>query len=96
MVWVTGKDAEVVVAATTTSPILPQVRLFAPTSMTGFMCILARIPASVEIEHYGVTLSLNTTLTSAAYRNGQNLTQAIAAARADATKVGFLNAETNP
>ena len=96
MVWVTGKDAEVVVAATTTSPILPQVRLFAPTSMTGFMCILARNPASVEIEHYGVTLSLNTTLTSAAYRNGQNLTQAIAAARADATKVGFLNAETNP
>ena len=96
MVWVTGKDAEVVVAATTTSPILPQVRLFAPTSMTGFMCILARNPASVEIEHYGVTLSLNTALTAAAYRNGQNLTQAIAAARAAATTAGFPNAETNP
>jgi hypothetical protein len=96
MVWVTGKDAEVVVAATTTSPILPQVRLFAPTSMTGFMCILARNPSSVEIEHYGVTLSLNTTLTAAAYRNGQNLTQAIAAARAAATTAGFPNAETNP
>jgi len=96
MVWVTGKDAEVVVAATTTSPILPQVRLFAPTSMTGFMCILARNPASVEIEHYGVTLSLNTALTAASYRNGQNLTQAIAAARAAATTAGFPNAETNP
>lgn len=96
MVWVTGKDAEVVVAATTTSPILPQVRLFAPTSMTGFMCILARIPASVEIEHYGVTLSLNTTLTAASYRNGQNLTQAIAAVRAAAATAGFPNAETNP
>jgi formylglycine-generating enzyme required for sulfatase activity/sugar lactone lactonase YvrE len=96
MVWVTGKDAEVIVAATTTSPILPQVRLFAPTSMTGFMGILMRNPAPVEIEHYGVTLSLNTALTAAAYRNGQNLTQAIAAARAAATAAGFLNAETNP
>lgn len=75
MVWVFGKDNEVVVAATTTSPILPQVRLFAPTSMTGLMSILVRNPASVEIEHYGLTLSLNTALTAAAYRNGQNLAQ---------------------
>jgi hypothetical protein len=50
----------------------------------------------VEIEQYGVTLSLNTALTAAAYRNGQNLTQAIAAVRAAATTAGFLNAETNP
>jgi hypothetical protein len=96
IVWVSGLDSEVILPATTMAPILPEVRLFAPPSLSGFMGILVRNASSVEIENYSVTLSLNTTLTANSYRNGQNFNQAIAATRSAATTAGFLNAETNP
>jgi hypothetical protein len=59
--------------------------------MSGVAGMLIRDAASVEIDSFNVTLTLNNTLTANAYRNNQNLAAAIESTRAAANAAGFIN-----
>jgi hypothetical protein len=88
---ITGSDAEVLVAsATVTSPILPEVKVFAPNTMTGVLLTLVR-ESTIEIDTFNVTLTLNKTLTTSTYRNQLTFEQAVNATRATAVAAGFVN-----
>ena len=92
LVWITGRDAENIVAPATTTPsIQPAVKVYAPAMMTGIAGMLIRDGASVEIDSFNVTLTLNNALTANAYRNNQTLEEAIESTRAAATTAGFIN-----
>jgi hypothetical protein len=92
LVWITGRDAENIVAPATTTPsVQPAIKVFAPTTMSGVAGMLIRDAASVEIDSFNVTLTLNNTLTANAYRNNQNLAAAIESTRAAANAAGFIN-----
>jgi len=92
LVWITGQDAENIVAPATTTPsVQPAVKVYAPAMMTGIAGMLIRDGASVEIDSFNVTLTLNNALTANAYRNNQTLEEAIESARAAATTAGFIN-----
>jgi PKD repeat protein len=93
LVWITGRDAENIVAPATTTPsIQPAIKVFAPTTMSGVAGMLIRDGASgPEIDSFNVTLTLNNTLTANAYRNNQNLAAAIESTRAAANAAGFIN-----
>jgi hypothetical protein len=92
LVWITGRDVENTVAAATTTPsALPAVKVFAPAVMNGIAGMLIRDGASVEIDSFNVTLTLNNALTANAYRNNQTLEQAIESTRTAATAAGFIN-----
>jgi hypothetical protein len=93
LVWITGRDAENIVAPATTTPsVQPAIKVFAPTTMSGVSGMLIRDGASgPEIDSFNVTLTLNNTLTANAYRNNQNLAAAIESTRAAANAAGFIN-----
>jgi len=92
LVWITGRDAENIVAPATTTPsVQPAVKVYAPAMMTGIAGMLIRDGASVEIDSFNVTLTLNNALTANAYRNNQTLEEAIESTRAAATTAGFIN-----
>jgi hypothetical protein len=92
LVWITGRDAENIVAPATTTPsVQPAIKVFAPATMSGTAGMLIRDGASVEIDSFNVTLTLNNTLTANAYRNNQNLAAAIESTRAAANAAGFIN-----
>ena len=77
--------------ATTTPSVQPAIKVFAPTTMSGVSGMLFRDGASVEIDSFNVTLTLNNTLTANAYRNNQDLAAAILSTRAAANAAGFIN-----
>jgi hypothetical protein len=92
LVWITGRDAENIVAPATTTPsVQPAIKVFAPTTMSGVAGMLIRDGASVEIDSFNVTLTLNPALTANAYRSNQNLNQAIESTRAAARAAGFTD-----
>jgi hypothetical protein len=93
VVWITGRDAENIVAPATTTPsVQPAIKVFAPTTMSGVAGMLIRDGASgPEIDSFNVTLTLNSTLTANAYRNNQTLEQAIGSTRSAANAAGFIN-----
>jgi hypothetical protein len=80
LVWVTGVDAQVIVATGKS--------VFAPSTMTGIIGTIAQ-GSAVEIDSFNITLSLNNTLTANA--SSSNLTNTINAVRATATAAGYSN-----
>jgi hypothetical protein len=91
LVWITGRDVENTFPATTTPSVQPAVKLYAPATMSGVAGMLFRDGATVEIDSFNVTLTLNLALTANAYRNNQNLAAAIESTRAAANAAGFIN-----
>ena len=85
---ITGSDAEIVVA--TASGGSPEIKVFAPNIMTGLMFTLVRNPL-LEIDAFNVSLTLNKTLTTNAYRSQMTFNQAVTATRAAAAAAGFIN-----
>ncbi len=93
LVWITGRDVENTFPATTLPSVQPVVKVFAPVTMSGVAGMLIRDGASVEIDSFNVTLTLNSVLTANAYRTNQTLEQAIISTRAAAAATGFINEE---
>jgi hypothetical protein len=91
LVWITGRDVENTFPATTTPSVQPAVKLYAPATMSGVAGMLFRDGATVEIDSFNVTLTLNPALTANAYRLNQNLNQAIESTRAAARAAGFTD-----
>jgi hypothetical protein len=92
LVWITGRDVENTVAPATSTPsVLPAIKVFAPATMSGIAGMLIRDGASVEIDSFNVTLTMNNALTANAYRNEQTLEEAIESTRAAANAAGFIN-----
>lgn len=83
----TGIDAEIIASATGS---VPEVKVFAPNTITGLMFTLVRSP-SLEVDVFNVSLALNKPLTTNAYRSQMTFNQAVTAARAAATAAGFIN-----
>jgi hypothetical protein len=84
----TGIDAEILVAAATGSA--PEVKVFAPNTITGLMFTLVRSP-TLEVDVFNVSLALNKPLTTNAYRSQMTFNQAVTATRAAAAAAGFIN-----
>jgi hypothetical protein len=84
----TGIDAEILVAAATGSA--PEVKVFAPNTITGLMFTLVRSP-TLEVDVFNVSLALNKPLTTNARINFSTFDQAVTATRAAATTAGFIN-----
>jgi hypothetical protein len=91
LVWISGRDVENTFPATTTPTVQPAVKLYAPATMSGVAGMLFRDGATVEIDSFNVTLTLNLALTANAYRLNQNLNQAIESTRAAARAAGFTD-----
>lgn len=85
---ITGSDAEIMVAAAAVGA--PEIKVFAPNTMTGMMFTLVRNPL-LEIDAFNVSLTLNKALTTNAYRSQMTFEQAVTATRAAASVAGFVN-----
>ena len=84
----TGIDAEIIASAIGSAP---EVKVFAPNTITGLMFTLVRSP-SLEVDVFNVSLALNKPLTTTAQRNYSTFDQAVTATRAAAATAGFINA----